>query len=67
MYTEGVWAGVLGREVLGRGRELMNVLGRQRFPPHPQLLGLTIFKSFLGMLPFRKNKKLRVQQMSVFE
>lgn len=34
--------------VLSDGRELMNVLERQRFPPHPQLLDLTIFKSFLG-------------------
>lgn len=53
--------------VLGGGRELMNVLERQRFLPHPQLLNLTIFKSFLGGVAFEKEQKLGEGKMSGFE
>lgn len=53
MFAEGV--GVVRREVLSRGRELMNVLGRQRFSPQPPALRLHGILEFPGGAAFKKN------------
>lgn len=46
------------REVLAKGRELVNKVGETKISPQPPTLRLHNILEFLGVLPFKKNTNL---------